>query len=153
MFHPCRLTATGFLFQRVHSTCCPIAWRSRVLFHSASAFLPRAPERHFFANGRVHRRRLFIYSARWPGVKERKCLFFCPLFPPCLSISVGPRHKVFQPLATIQPKNKPGEEKGTSLALSAPSLPSNPPPFFAPEMIGNSKAIRRTEHSCLLASN
>lgn len=114
----------------VRSTCCPVAWRLRVLFHSAPAFLPHAPEWHFLANGRVRRRRLFIYSARWPGVKERKCLFSCPLFPPSFSISVGPRHKVFQPLATFQPKNKPGEEKGTSLALSAPPLPSNPPPFF-----------------------
>lgn len=118
----------------VRSTCCPVARHSHVLFHSASAFLPRAPERRFIANGRVRRRCLFIYSARWPGVKERKCLFFLPFISPplSLSISVGPRHKVFQPLATIQPKNKPGEEKGTSLALSAPPLPSNPPPFFSP---------------------
>lgn len=73
----------------VRSTCCPVARHSHVLFHSASAFLPRAPERRFIANGRVRRRCLFIYSARWPGVKERKCLFFPALYfpPPSLSPS------------------------------------------------------------------
>lgn len=71
----------------VRSTCCPIARHSHVLFHSASAFLPRAPERRFIANGRVRRRCLFIYSARWPGVKERKCLFFLPFISPPLSPS------------------------------------------------------------------
>lgn len=93
MFHKRRLATAGFLFQcalhllphRLALACAfPFSVRLSTTCTCDALFF------FFFANGRVRRRRLFIYSARWPGVKGRKCLFFCPLSPSSVSPFLPP---------------------------------------------------------------